>query len=67
MNPTSIIIVPAVFGFVAAFVWVAFWSALLPQVFSGAEVWAGYGSFILTVFLAGCAVALVTTLFSALK
>ena len=67
MNPMSIIVGSAVFGFVAALVWVAFWSVLLPQAFSGAEVWAGYGSFTLTVFLAGCAVRLVTTLFSALK
>ena len=52
MNPASVITGMVISGAAAAFVWVAFWAVLVPEISNG-WVWAGHEAFILPVFLLG--------------
>ena len=52
MNPATVITVMVISGVAAAFVWVAFWAVLVPEMSNG-WVWAGHEAFIWPVFLLG--------------
>ncbi len=52
MNPAAVLMGMVVSGVIAAFVWVAFWAVLVPEISNG-WVWAGHGAFNLPVFFLG--------------
>ena len=61
MNPIGIILGILFSGIAAAFVWVAFWTVTVPQIWEG-QVWAGHAGLILPVFVLGCVASPVVAL-----
>lgn len=57
MNLAAVITVMVVAGVAAAFVWVAFWTVFVPEIFNG-WVWAGHEDFLVPVFFLGFAAPL---------
>lgn len=52
MNPAAVIIGMVISGVVAAFVWVAFWTVLVPEISNG-WMWAGHEALTVPVFFLG--------------